>query len=827
MEITTFVVAGLSAFLVNIVMAVFVYLKNRERARNKLFALLCLSIGVWCLYPATMNSYLDLSTKLLFSRIIYVFASFGPTLYLHFVIEMLNEVKKQKLALYLSYLFSLVFSFLCFSSFFMKGLCPSNTYRYGIVPGFLYNVFVGGFGVICIYGFFLLANRYRFSSGFQRNQYKYLFLSCFLAYAGGLMHFANVYGIKEYFPHDFFLIAFVFTNAYTIVKYRLMDIRIVFRTVLTYSVMTAFVALFFLIAIYPPARLFGSINQAASFLIILLISFCFALVFNPLRKRIEDIFVKLFYPQGETHYRELTRYSRELATILEVDVLLNFIIEKAVQSLAASLGYLYILKEDKGIYECKAKLPEKINCPQSTLNTDHILVTLLKERKDVLLEEDLAIIPSGLREKLHDFFNQLQIKLVLPMIFRDQMVGFLCLGGKLSGDIYTSLDIHLLSLFLDEASIALENAKLFQQVKNMSHYNEVILQGMRSGVISLDESGKISAFNLQAEKITGLSREYVMGKRYSVLPSPLDKLFKNVYKEKVSYNDLEFQLDLNGKKKRKIPVMINTTLLYDEMNGSQIKQVISVLTDLTRVKELEKEVRRAEKLATMGTIAGELAHEIKNPLVSIKTLAQLLPSKYNDQEFRVKFMNVALKEVDRINERVNKLLNLSIRNENKRHSRVNIKDLLEETLEDLSIQLAARKIKVFKNYTFKPLILADKSELKKAFSNIIINSIEAVDEEGHILVNVEERKNSPLPVCVIFRDTGPGFSEESLEKALDVFYTTKKKGSGLGLFLAYRVVQSHQGRIKVRNWEKGAEVTVELPLLKENQQTDGKDGQIL
>jgi len=93
------------------------------------------------------------------------------------------------------------------------------------------------------------------------------------------------------------------------------------------------------------------------------------------------------------------------------------------------------------------------------------------------------------------------------------MVGFLCLGGKLSGDIYTSLDIHLLSLFLDEASIALENAKLFQQVKNMSHYNEVILQGMRSGVISLDESGKISAFNLQAEKITGNSSLILTGKR--------------------------------------------------------------------------------------------------------------------------------------------------------------------------------------------------------------------------------------------------------------------------------------------------------------------------
>ncbi|GAF72555.1 unnamed protein product, partial [marine sediment metagenome] len=138
------------------------------------------------------------------------------------------------------------------------------------------------------------------------------------------------------------------------------------------------------------------------------------------------------------------------------------------------------------------------------------------------------------------------------------MVGFLCLGGKLSGDIYTSLDIQLLSLFSDEASIALENAKLFQQVKNMKDYNEGILQGMRGGVISLDGNGRISAFNLQAERITGLSREHIIGKEYSVLPIPLNKVFESGYKEGKSYTDREFSIEVKKGEGKRTPVMINT-----------------------------------------------------------------------------------------------------------------------------------------------------------------------------------------------------------------------------------------------------------------------------
>jgi PAS domain S-box-containing protein len=528
-----------------------------------------------------------------------------------------------------------------------------------------------------------------------------------------------------------------------------------------------------------------------------------------MRNRIENIFVNLFYPERASYYRELRKHTRELSTILEIEVLLNFIIEKVVRTLGSSLGYLYVLNENSGIYECKVTLPKEDHL-QKNFDSENILVTTLQKRKNVLLEEDLVVLPSEVQDTVQSIFNELRVKLILPLSFRDQMVGFLCLGGKLSGDIYTSLDIQLLSLFSDEASIALENAKLFQQVKNMKDYNEGILQGMRSGVISLDGNGRISAFNSQAETITGLSRKHIIGKEYSVLPVPLNKVFKSGYEERKSYADREFSIEVNKGQGKRIPVMINTSVLYEE-TGSKIRQVICVLTDLTKLKELEAEVRKAERLATMGIIAGELAHEIKNPLVSVRTLAQLLPDKYGDEEFRNEFMTLALKEIDRIDEMVNKLFSLTLKKEKGEYVKVSLADLLEEILEDMSIRLSAKRIQIIKKYLSRPNVFADRVELKKAFSHIITNCAEAVNEKGKIYIDIEQKKNIRLPNVVTFKDDGPGFSERSIERAFDAFYTTKQKGSGLGLFVAYRVIRNHDGRIRIGNWERGATVTVELP----------------
>lgn len=202
MEVTIFVISSLSAFVVNTGMAIFVYLKNRKVARNQLFSLLCVMIGTWCLYPTIMASNLDAHSLLFFIRIIYLFAIFCPSIYLHFILEILGEAKRKKHILFPSYLFSLTFASLGFRDWFIAGITSSNVYKYSIVPGPLYTIYVSVFTVMIIYGFYVLLNKYRIWSGFKKNQCKYLFIGFLLAFTGGLMHFLSAYGIEEKIPQD-------------------------------------------------------------------------------------------------------------------------------------------------------------------------------------------------------------------------------------------------------------------------------------------------------------------------------------------------------------------------------------------------------------------------------------------------------------------------------------------------------------------------------------------------------------------------------------------------------------------------------------------------
>jgi two-component system NtrC family sensor kinase len=265
MEVTIFVISSLVAFVLNVSMAIFVYLKNRKVARNQLFCLLCVTIGTWCLYPTIVSSNFDAHSVVFFIRIIYLFAILCPSIYLHFILEILGEAKRKKYILFLSYLFSFTFLSLGFRDWFIAGITSSNVYKYIIVPGPLYTVYVSAFAVTIIYGFYVLLDKYRIWSGFKRNQCKYLFIGFLLAFIGGLMHFLSAYGTEEKIPHDIFLVAFTSITAYSIVKYRLMDIRIVFRRVITYSLMTAFVTLFFILVIYLPTLLFGPVSRTSSF----------------------------------------------------------------------------------------------------------------------------------------------------------------------------------------------------------------------------------------------------------------------------------------------------------------------------------------------------------------------------------------------------------------------------------------------------------------------------------------------------------------------------------------------------------------------------------
>ena len=238
--------------------------------------------------------------------------------------------------------------------------------------------------------------------------------------------------------------------------------------------------------------------------------------------------------------------------------------------------------------------------------------------------------------------------------------------------------------------------------------------------------------------------------------------------------------------------------------------------DLKRSKSY---IRRADRLASLGTLTAGLAHEIRNPLVAIKTLTQLLPERLDDEEFRTQFLQIASGEVDRISSLVTELLEFA-RPSDPKLELEDINTILDGMILLVSTETKKKQINIIKNYASDlPPIQIDREQIKQVFLNILLNAIEATSENGKITVKTRSFiKPGGEPYAQIeFTDTGCGIPEEYLEDIFNPFFTTKSTGSGLGLSISNQIIQDHRGYIDVESQlDKGSSFFINLPVNQEH-----------
>jgi two-component system sensor histidine kinase HydH len=267
---------------------------------------------------------------------------------------------------------------------------------------------------------------------------------------------------------------------------------------------------------------------------------------------------------------------------------------------------------------------------------------------------------------------------------------------------------------------------------------------------------------------------------------------------------------------RVLPTAYSTALLHAK--SGRLSGALLMIYDLSSVIEAEAEKHRTERLASMQALVCGIAHEIKNPLVAIKALAELLPEQYDDAEFRERFSQVALYEVERMDALVQRLQHLDMAPPS-RMCRISILAPLDEILALLSGELTSRRMTLsFKNDRSLPLILGDHDQLKQVFLNLCLNSIEAMQEGGTLSIYLSteaahDTQGEMLLVCIA--DTGAGLSHVDLNQIFDPFVTTKKHGSGLGLAICKAIILHHGGTINAVNGGHGcgARFFVRLPIV--------------
>ncbi|USG64885.1 two-component system sensor histidine kinase AtoS [Brevibacillus ruminantium] len=363
-----------------------------------------------------------------------------------------------------------------------------------------------------------------------------------------------------------------------------------------------------------------------------------------------------------------------------------------------------------------------------------------------------------------------------------------------------------------------EPGEIFEAINKMASdlqasrsHTETIIHSMESGVIALDHSGCITAWNQAASRITGLNLEQAIGRDYRELfqgETPILQALSQALEEGKTTKDAEWgPLNARGVS---LYIKLGTFIWRSPMN--EVLGAIIVLDDRSEWKRMEETLAQAKRLAMIGELAASIAHEVRNPLTSIKAFAQIieedLPADHDSREYT----GIIVGEVDRLNRFADELLLFSSPNEEK-HVQAHVAEVLDQTLLLIRRSAARQGILLEKVYGDEMAsVLASPKLLKQVFLNILINALQAMQEGGRLMV---ETKVEDGNVLVSITNDGSSIAEEHLLNVFEPFFTTKQSGTGLGLAISQRIVQAYGGQILARNVEKGVQFTVVLPAKKE------------
>lgn len=363
-------------------------------------------------------------------------------------------------------------------------------------------------------------------------------------------------------------------------------------------------------------------------------------------------------------------------------------------------------------------------------------------------------------------------------------------------------------------------------------FHEDIVQSMSSGLITTDLEGRITSFNRSASEITGFRANEVIGTIWWEFFSWED--IRNHYRSLAEAGTAQrFEGEIINKRGDRCLLGVTISPLRNEQ-GSQIG-IIGTFQDLTQIRNLEEEMHKKERLATIGEMAAGMAHEIRNPLASLSGSIEVLKSELRLDDENRKLMEIAVKEADRLNSIITQFL-LYARPLPPRRRRANLHALLSETVQLIknNPDYDARISVVLLTGRDPLMMMIDPDQMKQVFWNLSLNAFQSMPAGGTLTISTRRIPSKPIPpdagsrkassapdkeagagldrVEISFKDTGEGIRKEDLPKIFYPFFTTKSTGSGLGLSIVQRVIEEHFGKITVQSSRQGTEFLITLPL---------------
>jgi two-component system, sporulation sensor kinase A len=341
-----------------------------------------------------------------------------------------------------------------------------------------------------------------------------------------------------------------------------------------------------------------------------------------------------------------------------------------------------------------------------------------------------------------------------------------------------------------------------EQLKEQKEYLRKIIDMNPSYIYAIDKEGKFTLVNESFAKLLGTETQDLLGKKIDDFQFHIDSNLVRVWEEIETIKE-RFVLEEEFKDQEGKIRWIETVRLPIFSPNREIDQILFVSTDITERKQAEELLRKSEKLAVVGELAAGVAHEIRNPLTSIKGFMHLLKEECETHKHYFEIME---SELERINFIVNEFLMLG-KPQVMNFRQKNVSDLLKDVMTLLESQAILNNVKMISEFEPNlPLLYCDENQLKQVFINIIKNAIEAMPNGGKVKIQAKKKENN---LVIRFIDQGCGIPKDRIAKLGEPFYSTKEKGTGLGLMVSFKIIEAHKGRIKIES-EVGQGTTVDL-----------------
>jgi two-component system sensor histidine kinase PilS (NtrC family) len=356
---------------------------------------------------------------------------------------------------------------------------------------------------------------------------------------------------------------------------------------------------------------------------------------------------------------------------------------------------------------------------------------------------------------------------------------------------------------LREKSIDFEDLRVLQ---------EHVLRSVGSGILTVDLQGHITSWNPAAEQVTGYRYDEIKNRWQEVFGGSIKELFGHTD----SLRERPFRFNGHVVKKDGTTALLGLTasLLKDEQNT--VRGIILTFQDITKLVEMEERIRRQERLATVGSLAAGIAHEIRNPLASLSGSIQLLQGGLELKGDDIRLMDIVVRETDRLNAIITEFLEYA-RPESALVEQIELLSVLDETIVLLkNSRNFTDTIRITSDVAPHIQLKGNAQRLRQVFWNLLINACQAMPQGGMLSVKAASfphADDDTLWCEIEITDTGRGIEKEHLGKIFDPFFTTKTGGTGLGLSIAYRIIEDHRGTISVESEPgRGTRFRIRLPM---------------